>query len=404
MSQDFATIDFETTGLKAGRDRVIEIGVVRTSNSGKVVSEFTSLINPKRDVGRTDIHGITPRMLTEAPEFVEIVGELRDILNGAVLVAHNAIFDARFLDAELERAEIGRSDIDALCTLDIVTHFYPGIARRLVDCCEIFELPIREAHAALDDAQMASSLFHHLFKKHSEIELPTPIVIGTTDKSQQSAIPRRNSQLSSKKSEGYVEKLLQQIKPDQSVSFTHTSNESQYLNIVEYVLEDRKLTIEEARDLLDFASQVRLQPHEIRALHETYLRSLYLLAIQDGVLSSEEKGDLALVAQLLSLENWEEVVFDTSQLNVFNPDKIGKVTLTSGMSVCFTGQMINDRAVLENLSTSHGLVVKNNVSKNVDILVVADVDSMSGKAKKARELGTKIVAEQVFLNLLKRMP
>ena len=108
MALEFATIDFETTGLSAKSDRVIEVGIVRTSADGRTLREYSSLVNPSRDVGRTDIHGITAGMLRDAPTFAQIVGDVASMLNGAVMVAHNASFDARFLDAELERMSCAR--------------------------------------------------------------------------------------------------------------------------------------------------------------------------------------------------------------------------------------------------------------------------------------------------------
>jgi DNA polymerase-3 subunit epsilon len=50
----------------------------------------------------------------------------------------------------------------------------------------------------------------------------------------------------------------------------------------------------------------------------------------------------------------------------------------------------------------HGLLVRSNVSKKLDILVIADPESQSGKAQKAREYGTRLMSEDAFLRLLGR--
>ena len=179
MALEFATIDFETTGLSAKLDRVIEVGIVRTTADGRILQEYSSLVNPSRDVGRTDIHGITAGMLRDAPTFAQIAGDVALMLNGAVMVAHNASFDARFLDAELERMSCAREDIDALCTLELMFAGFPAGPRRLVDCCVEYGVSVLEAHSALDDARMASQLLHFLLRKVDVHVFPDPITIST---------------------------------------------------------------------------------------------------------------------------------------------------------------------------------------------------------------------------------
>jgi DNA polymerase III epsilon subunit-like protein len=67
---EYAVLDVETTGLAARRyDRVIEVAVVRLSPTGSVTGRYVTLINPNRDVGPTDCHGITASDLTHAPRF-----------------------------------------------------------------------------------------------------------------------------------------------------------------------------------------------------------------------------------------------------------------------------------------------------------------------------------------------
>jgi len=78
-----------------------------------------------------------------------------------------------------------------------------------------------------------------------------------------------------------------------------------------------------------------------------------------------------------------------------------------GKCVCFTGQLnskldgnLIDRALAQQLAMERGLILKSGVSNKLDFLVTADPNSLSGKAKKARELGTKIIAESVFWNMI----
>jgi DNA polymerase III subunit epsilon len=400
MSVDFVVVDFETTGILPKNDRVIEIGAIRTSESGKILDQFTSLVNPHRDVGPTDIHGITPGMLRDAPSFGEVLNEFAKILDGAVLVAHNASFDARFLDAELERLGHGRNDIGALCTMELMGLCYPSTVRRLVDCCEYLNLPVLDAHSAFDDAQMASNLFHALLKDVGDLELPEPLRIGAIDIGQRPQLKRNSLDVLMGSTEAYVASLLSKSKPGRTLISSDT-NECQYLNILDEALSDRKLTLNEADDLLKFASMVRMSKEQVRGLHHLYLSHLFALAMEDGELSLQERSDLEHVAELLNVQDWEEQAAITNSAVSTNLFERIDVSISSGMSVCFTGTMSHSRDELEQLARDHDLLVKQGVSRILDLLVVADADSLSGKARKARDLGVQIIAEQGFLALLR---
>ena len=101
-------LDFETTGLSPGMgDRAIEIGAVRLKN-GQVTGRFQELMNPgQRISGFIESYtGITNGMLKDARPCGEVMRDFADFIGGYNLVAHNASFDKRFLDAEFERASI----------------------------------------------------------------------------------------------------------------------------------------------------------------------------------------------------------------------------------------------------------------------------------------------------------
>ncbi|MBT7866366.1 MAG: 3'-5' exonuclease, partial [Opitutales bacterium] len=97
-------LDFETTGLSPNMgDRAIEIGAVRIEN-GRVTDRFQELMNPGRPISGfiEDYTGITNRMLYSARPCGEVMRRFSDFIGDFNLVAHNASFDQRFLDAELE--------------------------------------------------------------------------------------------------------------------------------------------------------------------------------------------------------------------------------------------------------------------------------------------------------------
>ena len=101
----YAVIDVETTGLSPAQNhRILEVAVVLADDNGNLVDEWETLVNPLREVGAAEIHGLTAADVYAAPTFDEILPELVSLLSGRMLVAHNLAFDARFLAAEFARA------------------------------------------------------------------------------------------------------------------------------------------------------------------------------------------------------------------------------------------------------------------------------------------------------------
>lgn len=397
MALEFATIDFETTGLSAKLDRVIEVGIVRTSIDGRVLREYSTLVNPSRDVGRTDIHGITAGMLREAPTFEQIVGDITSMLNGAVMVAHNASFDARFLDSELERISCGRDDIDALCTLQLMFAGFPTGPRRLVDCCVEYGISVLNSHSALDDARMASQLLHFLLGKVEVQIFPEPIFISADVAKSGPSLIRSEVENPRIAEANFLSDLVARLPSGGDTGIVSAVNVAQYLNLLDRVLEDRKIEKSEAADLHMFALDMNLSLDRVAGLHASYVANLCSVARQDGVVTDLERSDLRLVADLLKVSEWEPLL----EIAIPTLGHMKETTnLIPGMSVCFTGEMTIPREVLEDRSSAIGLVVKSGVSKKLDILVVADSDSASTKARKARELGIRIVSESVYLQLL----
>ncbi|MDP2714528.1 exonuclease domain-containing protein [Rheinheimera sp.] len=149
----YVVLDVETTGGKAGTDRVIEIGAVKVQ-AGEVLDTFSTLLNPGRYIPSfiTRLTGINSSMVADAPGFADIAGQLAEFLQGAVFVAHNAKFDYGFIRAEFARLE-QPFDMPQLCTVVNMRRYYPGLASySLGNLCTEFEIKLTNHHRALDDA------------------------------------------------------------------------------------------------------------------------------------------------------------------------------------------------------------------------------------------------------------
>jgi DNA polymerase III subunit epsilon len=164
-------LDFETTGLSPDYgDRAIEIGAVRIEN-GKVIERFQSLMNPGCRVNSfiEDYTGITNAMLKKAPPCNEVMHQFADFIDGYNLVAHNASFDKRFLDAELNiisRTYSGRF----VCSMLMARRVYQNAPNhKLGTLVEYANIPSDGAfHRALYDSEMTTKLWLTMLNDISE--------------------------------------------------------------------------------------------------------------------------------------------------------------------------------------------------------------------------------------------
>lgn len=160
LDHEYCVVDLETTGFSPRLgDRIVEIAAVRVRGDGTVVSEWSTLIDPLRDIGATDVHGISDGDIIDAPVFPEVVGDALLQLRGAVLVAHNLAFDMRFLTAEFDRAAVDIRAWPALCTLRLSELVEPHASpRKLADCCSRHGIDVAAVHNALADARATAAL------------------------------------------------------------------------------------------------------------------------------------------------------------------------------------------------------------------------------------------------------
>ncbi|MGF1682468.1 3'-5' exonuclease [Photobacterium minamisatsumaniensis] len=155
-------LDFETTGLSPNMgDRAIEIGAVKLE-SGIVVDHFQKLMNPGFRVSSfiEGYTGITNSMLTTAAPCDEVMDEFADFIQGYNLVAHNASFDQRFLDAEL--TQINRQyDGQFTCSMLIARRLFQDAPNHKLGTL-VHTLNIDNDgvfHRALADSEMTAKLW-----------------------------------------------------------------------------------------------------------------------------------------------------------------------------------------------------------------------------------------------------
>lgn len=157
-----AVIDFETTGLSPHYgDRTIEVGAVLVTDN-QIVDRFQSLMNPKIRVSSfiEEYTGISNRMLSTAPDICDVMKKLKSFIAKHHLVAHNASFDSKFLDAEFDRINHRRAN-DFACSMLIARRVYPDAPNHKLETLVRYKNLKTDGvhHRALADAEMTAHLW-----------------------------------------------------------------------------------------------------------------------------------------------------------------------------------------------------------------------------------------------------
>jgi DNA polymerase III subunit epsilon len=406
-------LDVETTGLYAGgHDRIIEIALVTLDQHANPVDEWVTLVNPRRDLGPTSIHGLTGRHVAPAPAFADIVGDALERIHGAVVVGHNVRFDLAFLQAECARAGIPLPEMEGLCTMSLGARLRPRMGRSLADCCTNFAIPLVDHHTALGDARATAALIRACMNQCDRmgetIDWPTPLSLSGTSRPNPSGRTHHREAAALGAADLSLSELASRLPTATAAADSGPEAVAAYTQLLDRVLEDQRLTSGELEALTDLARQWRLSGEEVADLHRAYLTSLVSLAWADGVLSQHEQSDLQQFANLLGLaEELEQLLRAAHAGELLDLPVENRREELAGQSICFTGESVCclqgrplDRATQELLAARAGLVVLPRVTKKLNLLVLADPDSLSGKAQTAARYGVRRVAEPVFWRTL----
>ncbi len=178
--------DTETTGMDpAEGHKIIEIGCVELDSHIATGKTLHLYLNPERDVPAeaVAVHGLTEEFLKDKPTFGEVVGEFLDFIgDDAKLIAHNAAFDMKFVNAELKT--FGFPSIDpkrVIDTLVMAREKFPGSPANLDALCRRFNIDNsnRTLHGALLDSELLAEVYMELLggrQRGLEIEPQTQTV------------------------------------------------------------------------------------------------------------------------------------------------------------------------------------------------------------------------------------
>ncbi len=158
----FTFIDVETTGLSPRAARVCEVAAISFRGAERV-GTLAELVNPGGPIPPevSKIHGITDEMVKDSPAFGAVAPRLLDMLEGSVIVAHNAEFDTAFLSAELERVGLKFPELPVLDTLLLARRNWKFKSNRLGNIAAELNIPNGSWHRALSDVEMTRKIFEH---------------------------------------------------------------------------------------------------------------------------------------------------------------------------------------------------------------------------------------------------
>lgn len=311
-------------------------------------------------------------------------------------------FDARFLAAEYGRMGVypPLAGDHGLCTMRMAVEFLPGSRRSLAACCEAASVALTGQHEALSDARAAAGLLAHYLAKEGTppswderarqvAALPWPELAPSN------VSPVRRGHKAAAAPGDFLSRLADRL--PRAVDPVVDS----YLAVLDEALLDRYISVNEADSLIAVAAQLGMDRSSAVAAHRLYLAALVEAAWEDGEVTPAELDDIRHVAALLGLSGSD--VSGAAERRPSRETKVPRFTLEKGDIVVFTGQMSEPREFFEQRASAAGLVVGSSVTKKTSLVVAADPDSLSGKARKAGSYGIPVVAEGAFGTLLDQM-
>ena len=213
-------LDTETTGLNPSNgDRIVEIGCVELLNHIPTGKTYHQYINPERTMPEEafKIHGLSDEFLSKFPVMSKTIDLFLNFIADSPLIIHNAEFDLRFINSELER--LNKATLKTSQTIDTVKlarKKYPGSSVSLAALCRRFNIDnsSRSLHGALLDADLLASVYLELIGgKQPDFELTSDEELEKITSVRESKLTPRIYTLTEKEVAAHALFLKKIIKP-----------------------------------------------------------------------------------------------------------------------------------------------------------------------------------------------
>ena len=172
LERPICFFDLETTGAKVGKDRIVEIAILRVDINNQE-SQKVWRINPEMDISpqATQVHGISNQMVEKEPNFAHYSNEIYQFIKGCDLAGFNAIkFDIPILVEELIRADID-FDFSRIRMIDSQVIYHKKEPRNLSAALKFYcNKDLENAHSALDDTIATYEVFKAQLDRYDDLE------------------------------------------------------------------------------------------------------------------------------------------------------------------------------------------------------------------------------------------
>ena len=300
-----AIIDFETTGLTPGADRVVEVAVVRIDPQGEASLVLDTLVNPMRRMAASEIHGISDADVANAPRFADIAGELVGVLNDCVIAAYNIYFDIKFLNSELFSVGVDHEP-PHFCLMYLRPMLGLGSRCKLEIACQSHGITYQPTHMAAHDALAAGRLLSVYLKEAERRGI------------------RTFSELGKLKTYKFVESFHQDPLPHPErfrlsgwtrfcsrtdvAAASHIDPErvalGTYWDALKTVIADLDVTDEEAAEVASERERLGLSAEQVRSMHARVYASVIQQFSADKRIDDREARQLRRLHRCLSTLGW----------------------------------------------------------------------------------------------------
>lgn len=346
-------------------DKIMELAVLIERQSG-ILEQYSSLINPMRDIGSSQDHGISASMLSAAPTIEEAWPFFARRLEGLVIVAQGLPSLQTAIERELGKLGI---PIDMGLGIDI----QPMIENSFrTDASKFgFELPTQPSALDIAFATMA------IFESNDVTNFATVPYLSGIESSLPARIQTRSNE------QNYLD-------------FTSSADASLAYRDLVILAASQEMEPDQARAILqDQVQFLNLSDNDVCYLNELLVADLMEAVKRDGLTSEFEQSLIQRLTSVLGL-SMPELKVESTQEDLPS-------LLPEGSAVCFTGSAQDDqgdfleRDYLESLALKLNLKVVKSVTKKCVAVIAADTSSMSGKAKEARMREIAVVHVSDFL-------
>lgn len=191
-AREYIVFDIETTGLSNKNDRITEIGALKIDGDGRVIDEFSQLVNPEKKIPEfiVNLTGITDEMVKDKPKISQVIKEFYDFIGDAILIAHNATFDIGFIRENMSKEGL-EIDNPVLDTLELARASFPNLKNhKLNTLAKYLSVSLENHHRAVDDAKATADIFLKILEINSINNISEIAAVNTIDSGQASVKDR----------------------------------------------------------------------------------------------------------------------------------------------------------------------------------------------------------------------